>query len=158
MDLPPPPSSTSPAPPPAAATAPSVSRSRWILPGVFAVAGIGVGVLIGGLAFGGRDDGGGAELTGGAADADAGCRLLAQVPDEIDFEDDGWGVEGPNLWRVEAVSAAFTAAANEDREFRGVGEDAGRVRQAYQRFDVDEANDALADVRDWCADRDGAAD
>lgn len=158
MNLPPPQSSTSPAPQPVAATAPSGSRPRWILPGVFAVAGIGVGVLIGAVAFGDRDDGGGAELTGGAADAAAGCQLLAQVPDEIDFEDDAWGVEGPYLWRVEGVGAAFTAAANEDREFRGVGEDAARIRQAYQRFDVDEANEALADVRDWCAERDGAAD
>lgn len=148
MALPPP---QRPAPPSPSAVDATGGRARWVVPAVLTVVGIGIGVLIGALAFGGDD--GGDDLTGGAADAAAGCQLLAGLPDEIPEEtDDDWSLDGPYIWRLQAVGGAFAAAGAEDREYRSPGEDAETVWRAFQSFNLDEANDALADLHDWCAD------
>jgi hypothetical protein len=147
-------------PPPQAPTDPTTAAARrrpWLTV-LAAVVGIGAGLLIGVVAFGGSDDDDAAVPEGGAADAAAGCQLLANVdgdvpgPGDDARDDEEWSFDGPNVWRLQGASGAFTAAANADRAYRSLGEDGERLWQSYNRFDIDEVNDLLDDLRDACAD------
>jgi hypothetical protein len=122
------------------------------VPALAAALALAVGVLAGWLLFDGEDPDSATPLEGGAADAAAGCQLLGGLPEEIDLEDDRWRIEGPWVWRLEAASAAFSAAARADDAYAGLEDDAAMMRRGYQQFEIGAASEALDDLRDECAD------
>jgi hypothetical protein len=65
---------------------------------------------------------------------------------------------GPNLWRLQGASGAFAAAATAGGEYRALEDDGATLYRSIQQFAIDEANDALDDLRDWCADHDLGGD
>jgi hypothetical protein len=119
---------------------------------------LGVGVVVGALAFGGDDAADVPE--GAAADAAAGCQLLRGLPESIpdprdDDDDDGlWSFDGPMVWRLQGASGAFSAAGRDGREYRSLADDGEVLYRAVQQLAVEDANEALDDLRDWCADND----
>lgn len=119
-----------------------------------ALAGLIVGAGLGALAFGGEDDP--APPEGAAADVAAGCSLIARVPDYVDTGDgsDGWSFEGSYLHRVGAAGEAFQAAGNADAGYRDLAEAGARLTEAYRRFDFDEFNRTLDELRERWNERD----
>ena len=144
-------------PPPAVAPAAHPTRPRRgrVVAAVGAVVALGVGVAVGALAFGGDDAADPPE--GAAADAAAGCQLLrglpTSIPDPRD-DDDVWSIDEPMVWRLQGASGAFSAAGREGGEYRSLADDGEVLYRAVQQLAVEEANDALDDLRDWCADHD----
>lgn len=119
---------------------------------------LGVGVVVGALAFGGDDAADAPE--GAAADAAAGCQLLGGLPGSIpapreaDDDDGVWTPDGPGVGRLQGASGAFSAAATAGGEYRSLADDGQALYRAMQTLEVEEANEALDDLRDWCADHD----
>lgn len=119
------------------------------------VVGVAAGLLIGLVAFGDDDDEP-ARPEGAAADAAAGCALLAGLPDEVPerLDTDKWSIDGPYIWRLQGASGAFAAAAAESREYRALEENGRALYEGLRVFDLDRTNEALTDLRDWCDERD----
>jgi hypothetical protein len=150
MSLPPPHATSE---PPRSSTTPP---GRTVVTVIVVVVALVAGLAIGALAFGGDDAADSPE--GAAADAAAGCQLLRGLPDSIpdqrDDDDDFWTLDGPGLWRLQGASGAFSAAATDGGEYRALADDGEVLYRAVQQFAIDDANDALDDLRDWCADHD----
>ncbi len=126
---------------------------------IAAVVGLLAGVVVGAVAFGGDDAADAPE--GAAADAAAGCQLIGELPGSIpdpresdDEDDEFWSLEGPGAWRLQGASGAFSAAATAGGEYRSLGDDGQALYRAVQQLAVDDANDALDNLNDWCADHD----
>jgi hypothetical protein len=116
------------------------------------------GVVLGAVVFGGDDEVSAPDSA--SADAAAGCQLLSGLPDSIpeageaDEDDEFWTLEGPGTWRLQGASGAFSAAATAGGEYRSLGEDGEALYRAVQQLAVEDANEALDDLRGWCADHD----
>lgn len=80
----------------------------------------------------------------------AACSFLANLPETVDFSDDGWAFDQPWIWRLQAVTGGFAAAARADDRYADLDEIQQALMRAHQRFDFAELDDALGYARQRC--------
>lgn len=85
-------------------------------------------------------------------DLAAACLVLSNLPEPADlFENEGWALDGPLLWRLQAVAGGFTAAANADDRYAGLDDLGETLFRSQSLFDTDALDDALDEARTFCA-------